>query len=178
MVTHQEGPNLPLKSKQELRFSVKRLYWNATFALMSTGGLVLPDVSPCTAGYNCINRLSSPLEICDPFVTKYWPKLRFNCTCVILSEKLWILVTITDINCTKLEHPPPQALYVYVSPHHTYSKDITITLFLPFPSPSLNSCWNKLKLSQNTLLVDKRLCAREMVCHVLSWRIINNVFLI
>ena len=46
-VTHQVGPNLPLKSKRKLCFRIKSLYWNATLVMMSTGGLVLPIVSPC-----------------------------------------------------------------------------------------------------------------------------------
>ena len=46
-VTHQVGPNLPLTWKQKLFFNIKSLCWNATSVLMSTGGLVLPDVSPC-----------------------------------------------------------------------------------------------------------------------------------
>ena len=32
-VTHHIGPNLSLTSKQKLRFSIKSLYWNATFVL-------------------------------------------------------------------------------------------------------------------------------------------------
>ena len=48
-VTHQVGRYLPLTSKQKLCFSISSLYWNATYAFMSTGGLVLPDVSPCIA---------------------------------------------------------------------------------------------------------------------------------
>ena len=46
-VTHQVGPKLSLTSKQKLHFSIKILYRNATFVLMSMGGLVIPDVSPC-----------------------------------------------------------------------------------------------------------------------------------
>ena len=44
-VTHQLGPNLPMTLKQKLCFSISS---NTTFVLMSTGGLVLPDVPPCT----------------------------------------------------------------------------------------------------------------------------------
>ena len=46
-VTHQVVSNLLLTSKQKLHFSIRSMYWNATFVLMSTGGLEQPDGSPC-----------------------------------------------------------------------------------------------------------------------------------
>ena len=46
-VTHQVVPNLSLTLIWKLCCSVRVLYYNATFKYMSTGDLVLPDVSPC-----------------------------------------------------------------------------------------------------------------------------------
>ena len=42
-VTHQVVPNVLLTSKQKSRFSIRGIYWNATFILMSE----LTDWSPC-----------------------------------------------------------------------------------------------------------------------------------
>ena len=41
-------PNLPLTSKQKFRFSTRPVYWNATFVLVSKGGLTQPEWSPCS----------------------------------------------------------------------------------------------------------------------------------
>ena len=44
-VTHQVVVlNLLLTSKQKLGFSIRSIYWNTTFVLVSTGGWELPDV--------------------------------------------------------------------------------------------------------------------------------------
>ena len=46
-VTIQVVPNLPLTSKQKFCYSIRPMYWNATFVLMSTGGLAQPEWSHC-----------------------------------------------------------------------------------------------------------------------------------
>ena len=46
-VTIQIVSNLPLTSKQKFRFSMRPMYQNTTFVLISMGGLNQRDVSPC-----------------------------------------------------------------------------------------------------------------------------------
>ena len=48
-VTHDVRKKLLLTLIWKLRFSVRSLYWNATFKSMSTGGFDEPHVSPFTA---------------------------------------------------------------------------------------------------------------------------------
>ena len=79
-------PNLPLTCKQKLHFSIKGLYWNTTFVLMSTGGLVLPDVSPCTI-YWC--PLQTPKLIFAPL---QWLQLQASVNLTLESVKLELLM--------------------------------------------------------------------------------------
>ena len=57
-VTHQADSNLPSTSTQKFRFSMRRMYQDATFVLVSTGGLCQRDVSPCTNMWDCLFELN------------------------------------------------------------------------------------------------------------------------
>ena len=46
-VTHQVVPKVFLTSKQKLHFTIRRIYWNTTFVLVSTKPREQPDGSHC-----------------------------------------------------------------------------------------------------------------------------------
>ena len=54
-VTHHVDSNLPLTSKQKFCLSIRPMFLNANFVLVSKGGLNQRDVSPCISSSSLTN---------------------------------------------------------------------------------------------------------------------------